>query len=330
MNSLIKLSLYISKWLLISVLAMNTTMAADLDYPTRPIKLIIGLAPGGGMDFLGRLLAIPISDQLKQPVVVDNRPGAGGAIATAEIIKSAPDGYVVSLANIGQLAISDQVAEQPIGDIPNKVSAIGLVGVSPLVLFVPTSLGINTLEKYLEYARANPGKLSYGSGGIGQLSHLAFEQLKAETKVQIEHVPYKGGSPALNDLVAGRLDGMLDVVGVGMPFVKAGKLKILAISSEERSPGYPLIPTFKEAGAPNYVVLGWQGLIAPAGTSPSVVTRLNQVLRKTLESKVIQDAMAVQGYFARPSSPEQFSALVKSDTARWGALMKTLKIDSKK
>jgi tripartite-type tricarboxylate transporter receptor subunit TctC len=238
------------------------------------------------------------------------------------------DGYTIGLGNVGQFSVLEHISKQPIVDLPNKLSPIGQVGYAPLALFVPATLNVNSTAEYLNLLKSQPNTLSYASGGNGQITHLAFEMLKSEAQVKIQHVPYKGSGPALIDLMAGRVVGMIDALGAGMPHVKSGKLKVLALTAADRAPEFQTIPTFREAGLKNYVVTGWQGMVAPLNTPAAVVQRLNRALNETLNKKEIRDKMIGLGYYPTPTTPDQFGVFMKAESVRWGALCKELKIES--
>ena len=302
--------------------------AVAQDFPNKPIRMVVGFPPGGGIDQLARVLAEGMSSQLGQNIIVDNKPGAGTAIASAEIIRAPNDGYTIGLGNVGQFSVLEHISKQPIVDLPNKLTPIGQVGYAPLALFVPATLNVNSTSEYLNLLKSQPNTLSYASGGNGQITHLAFEMLKSEAQVKIQHIPYKGSGPALIDLMAGRVVGMIDALGAGMPHVKSGKLKVLALTAADRAPEFQTIPTFKEAGLKNYVVTGWQGMVAPLNTPTAVVQKLNRALNETLNKKEIREKMIGLGYYPTPTSPDQFGVFMKAESVRWGALCKELKIES--
>jgi len=302
--------------------------AVAQDFPNKPIRMVVGFPPGGGIDQLARILAEGMSSHLGQNIVVDNKPGAGTAIASAEIMRAPNDGYTIGLGNVGQFSVLEHISKQPIVDLPNKLSPIGQVGYAPLALFVPATLNVNSTVEYLNLLKSQPNALSYASGGNGQITHLAFEMLKSEAQVKIQHIPYKGSGPALIDLMAGRVVGMIDALGTGMPHVKSGKLKVLALTAADRAPEFQTIPTFREAGLKNYVVTGWQGMVAPLNTPAAVVQRLNRALNETLNKKEIRDKMIGLGYYPTPTTPDQFGVFMKAESVRWGALCKELKIES--
>jgi tripartite-type tricarboxylate transporter receptor subunit TctC len=312
--------------LMVSVIHGQHAVAQD--FPNKPIRMVVGFPPGGGIDQLARLLAEGMSSQLGQNIIVDNKPGAGTAIASAEIMRATNDGYTIGLGNVGQFSVLEHISKQPIVDLPSKLAPIGQVGYAPLALFVPATLSVNSVTDYLNLLKSQPNTLSYGSGGNGQITHLAFEMLKSETQVKIQHIPYKGSGPALIDLMAGRVVGMIDALGAGMPHVKSGKLKVLALTAAERVPEFQSIPTFKESGLKNYVVTGWQGMVAPLGTPSAVLQKLNRSLNETLNKKEIREKMIGLGYYPTPTSAEQFGSFMKAESLRWGALCKELKIET--
>jgi tripartite-type tricarboxylate transporter receptor subunit TctC len=312
--------------LLSSVILGNPVLAQD--FPNKPIRMVVGFPPGGGIDQLARVLAEGMSSQLGQNIIVDNKPGAGAAIASAEIMRAPNDGYTIGLGNVGQFSVLEHISKQPIIDLPNKLTPIGQVGYAPLALFVPATLNANSTADYLNLLKTQPNVFSYGSGGNGQITHLAFEMLKSEAQVKIQHIPYKGSGPALIDLMAGRVVGMIDALGAGMPHVKSGKLKVLALTAAERAPEFQTISTFKEAGLKNYVVTGWQGMVAPLGTPTPVLQKLNRALNETLNKKEIREKMIVLGYYPTPTTSQEFGVFMKAESVRWGALCKELNIES--
>lgn len=319
-----KLGIYLV--FLCSAILGNPVVAQE--FPNKPIRMVVGFPPGGGIDQLARVLAEGMSSQLGQNIVVDNKPGAGTAIASAEIMRAPNDGYTIGLGNVGQFSVLEHISKQPIVDLPNKLTPIGQVGYAPLALFVPATLNVNSTSEYLNLLRSQPDALSYASGGNGQITHLAFEMLKSEAQVKIQHIPYKGSGPALIDLMAGRVVGMIDALGAGMPHVKSGKLKVLALTAADRAPEFQTIPTFKEAGLKNYVVTGWQGMVAPLNTPTAVVQKLNRALNETLNKKEIREKMIGLGYYPTPTTPDQFGVFMKAESVRWGALCKELKIEA--
>ena len=313
---------------LVSALVILALPVGAQEFPNKPIRMVIGFPPGGGIDQLARVLAEGMSSQLGQNILVDNKPGAGTAIASTEVMRATNDGYTIGLGNVGQFSVLEHISKQPIVDLPGKLAPIGQVGYAPLALFVPATLNVNSVTEYLNLLKSQPNVFSYGSGGNGQITHLAFEMLKSEAQIKIQHIPYKGSGPALIDLIAGRVVGMIDALGSGMPHVKSGKLKVLALTAAERAPEFQTLPTFKESGLKNYVVTGWQGMVAPLGTPTAVIQKLNQALNNTLNKKEIREKMISLGYYPTPTSAEQFGTFMRTESLRWGDLCRGLKIEA--
>lgn len=313
--------------LLATLSSLTGTSGSAQDLPVKSIRLVSGFPPGGGVDAVARIVAQGLSHQLGQPVVIDIRTGAGGAIALAELQKAAPDGYTFGYGNVGQLAILEHISKQQKVDVLKSIVGVGYVAHAPIALFVPASLGVNSLVEYLNLLKNNPDKYSYGSGGNGQIGHLAFEMLKSKTNVKIQHIPYKGVGLAWTDLIAGRLVGVMDVLGGGMPHVKSGRLQVLALAVSERVSDFSNIPTFKELGIADYEVSGWQGMVAPVNTPPLLLQRMNQALSQVLSTKDIRERLITLGYYPQIMTSVQFSQFMQNESARWGALCRELKIE---
>ncbi|MDD1633708.1 MAG: tripartite tricarboxylate transporter substrate binding protein, partial [Methylococcaceae bacterium] len=272
-------------------------------YPNRPIRFIFPFPPGGPTDILGRLIGQRLAERLGQPVVPENKPGAGANIGLEIGAKAKPDGYTITLAS-PSLAISPTLYKKLNYDSVKDFAPIALVAEIPNVLLVPSSSPIKTLKELIAYAKANPGKLNFGSGGIGTSNHLASELLKTLAKINIVHVPYKGSNQAM----IGMMGGEVGMVVVGIPpsqgHIKAGKVRALAVLSEARLPAFPGIPTAKEAGIDNFEVTTWYGILAPAGTPREIITRLNAELTKIVASADIKEKMQAAGFEPMTSSPE--------------------------
>ena len=294
-------------------------------YPNRPIRFIFPFPPGGPTDILGRLIGQRLAERLGQPVVPENKPGAGANIGLEIGAKAKPDGYTITLAS-PSLAISPTLYKKLNYDSVKDFAPIALVAEIPNVLLVPSSSPIKNLKELIAYAKANPGKLNFGSGGIGTSNHLASELLKTLAKVNIVHVPYKGSNQAL----IGMMGGEVGMVVVGIPpsqgQIKAGKVRALAVLSEERLPAFPGIPTAKEAGIDNFEVTTWYGILAPAGTPREIITRLNAELTKIVASADIKEKMQAAGFEPMTSSPEKFAEFVKTEIVRWGNVIKDANI----
>ena len=295
--------------------------AAAQDWPTKPIRLLLGFPPGGGADLLARLMADKLSVGLGQPVVVENRPGQGGAIATEMGAKATPDGYTLLMANIGTLTLNPAIyANYPI-DPKRDIAPISRLVTYAFVIFVPSDLPAKTLPEFVAMAKARPGELNYGSSGNGGVTHIAAELFKRAAGVDIVHVPYKGSGPAMTDVAAGRLQLQIDLLAVGDPFMQSGKVRALASTSAQRSPLAPHLPTAQELGIP-YTWTGWQAIVAPAGTPRPIIDRLNQEVRKALADPDLVRKLNAQGNDAAPSSPEELAALIASDGDRMGKLIR--------
>ena len=294
-------------------------------YPTKPIKLVVTFAAGGGADFVARVVAAKLSESLGQQVVVENRAGAGGAIGADFVAKSAPDGYTLLLGAAGTLTILPNLQSVTFDSVKD-FEPIGLLGSSPFVLAVSPTVSANSVAELTALAKPNPGKLNFGSSGNGGAPHLAGELYKSMTGIDIVHVPYKGLAPAITDVLGGQLQILFADVGLIAPHLKAGKIKALAVTGKERSSVLPELPTMIEAGVPGYQAGTWYGILAPAGTPSAIVARLNAELLKIIAMPEIKTQFAVQGIEPVGGRPDQFGTLIRDDTARWGKLIKDAKI----
>jgi tripartite-type tricarboxylate transporter receptor subunit TctC len=290
-------------------------------YPTRPIRLIVPFPPGGGNDIVGRIVALRLSEALGQQVVVDNRGGAGGTIGTDITAKAPADGHTMLINNIS-LAVNHTLMPKLPYDTLRDLAPVTLIGRQANVVVVHPGVPAKTVSELLALARTRPGKLNYGSGGIGTASHLATEYLKLETRTDMVHVPYKGLGPALTDLVAGRLQIIISTMASALPNAKAGKLRPLAVTTVKRSSFFPEVPTMDEAGVKGYEFSTWYGVLVPADTPRHIVNVLNSAAAKSLQSEAVQAQFAAQGLEATPSTPGQFGAYLKSEVEKWGRVVK--------
>jgi tripartite-type tricarboxylate transporter receptor subunit TctC len=290
-------------------------------YPSRPVRFILPFPPGGPTDILGRLVGQKLAERLGQPVVPENKPGAGANIGLEIGAKARPDGYTITLAS-PSLSISPTLYKKLNYDSVKDFAPIGLVAEIPNVLLVRPDLPIKSLKDLIEYAKANPGKLNFGSGGIGTSNHLASELFKTLAKVSIVHIPYKGSNQAMIAMMGGEV-GM---VVIGLPpsqaQIQAGKVRALAVLSEQRLPSFPNIPTSKEAGMDNFEVTTWYGLLAPAGTPRDIVARLNAEWVKIAAMPDTREKMQSAGFEPMSSTPEQFGEFVKTEIVRWGKVIR--------
>jgi tripartite-type tricarboxylate transporter receptor subunit TctC len=295
---------------------------AEDKYPSKPITLICPYAPGGNADLRSRQIGKFISDALGQPVLVDNKAGAGGNIGTGMIAQAKPDGYTIGMGNFAPLAVNPSMFEKLSFDPARDLTPICLIEKGPLVLMVRPDSKFKSVKDIITFAKANPGKLTFASGGLGGSHHLSGELFKQIAGIDMTHVPYKGGSLATVDLLGGQVDMMFEQMYSAAPNLRSGKLRPLAITSKVRSPLFPDIPTMQEAGVPGFEVQNWQGLIGPAHLPPALVKLLNETCNKALADPMIRKQMLEQGNEIGGGTPEQFAAFAKSEEARWGKVVK--------
>jgi tripartite-type tricarboxylate transporter receptor subunit TctC len=291
-------------------------------WPTKPIRLVVPYPPGGSADILARSIGQKLSDGLGQQVVVENRPGAGTAIGAEAVAKAAPDGYTILLGTVSSHAINPALTPGLKYDPVKDFAPVSLVASIPFALIVHPSLPATSVKELIALAKAKPGSLNFSSAGSGTSNHLAGELFKSMTGTFMVHIPYKGSAPALNDLIAGQVQLMFDLVLTTAPHVKSGAVRALAVTGRERSSALPGVPTVAESGVPGYEVSAWFGFFAPAGTPPAVVNALNAETVKTLRLPDLRERLASQGADAVTNSPEQFSALVREELAKWTRVVK--------
>ena len=295
-------------------------------YPSRPIRFIVPFAAGAGvLDIMARLVGQHLGQSLGQQAIIDNRPGAGGNVGAEVAAKAAPDGYTMLMGAVALVVSPYLYARLPFDPLTD-LAPVTQVNSAPLMLVVHPSLPVNSVAELIAYAKARPGALNYGSGGVGATPFLATELFKSMAGIDVVHVPYKGGAPALADLVAGQLSFMIENVPGTLPFVKDGKLRALAITSRQRLALVPELPTMEEAGVPGYEMIGWNGIFVPKATPPEIVARLNAELVKVLRSTEVGEQLARLGAVPVGDTPEQFGAFVKAESARWGKIIKDLGI----
>ena len=294
-------------------------------YPDKPIKMMIGYAPGSSTDIVGRMIANDLSLALKQPVIVENRGGAAGSLAADAVAKSAPDGYTILFAQNG-LAIN--VAANPKLPFNGQKDLLPVVGVAatPHILIVNNNSKAKNVADLIAMLKADPGKLSFGSSGIGNSDHMAGELFLATTGLQAIHIPYKGGSPAATDLVGGQIDFYFAGMPVGLPLYKGDKAHALAVTSKTRFSGAPELPTVQEAGVKGYEMALWQGVFVPAGTPTAIVQMLNTTVLKILETPEMKERFVKAGVQIAPMNTQQFTDLYNSDIARWKVVIEKAKI----
>ena len=311
----------------VTACAQSPSASSGQPYPSRPLRLIVPFPPGGSTDILSRALSQKLSENLAQPVVVDNRPGAGGSIGSEAAAKAVPDGYTLLMGQLGPLAVSPAIYRNLPYDPVKSFAPISLMAIVPSVLVVNTSLPFSSAAEVIAYAKANPGKLTYGSAGTGSTSHLTTEYFKLATGTDILHIPYKGVGPMLTDLISGQLAMGINGAPAVMPHVNSGRLRALAVSSLTRLPSLPNIPTLDESGVKGFEANGWYGIVAPAGTPREIVLRLNAEIRRIVATPELRARLDAEGAIPAADSPEAFAAFIASEIARWGAVLKRAGIE---
>ena len=299
---------------------------AQSNYPNKPINFIVPYGAGGGADSRSRQIALKMSVILKQPIIVDNKPGAGGNIGTEFISRAAPDGYTIGMGNFAPMAVNKTLFGNLRYDPETDITPIVLIEKGPLVLVVNPSSPYKTVQDIVAAAKAKPGTLTFSSGGIGGSHHLSAELFEQNADIEMIHVPYKSGSAGLTDLMAGNVTMMFDQMYSAMPSIKADKIRAIAITSKKRSPLLPNIPSFSEIGYPKVEVLNWQGLIAPKGTPKAIIDQLNAAANEALKDPALRELMLSQGNEVGGGTPADFAALVKAESAKWSAVVKTANI----
>ena len=314
---------------MVALLATPVGAAVAQSYPTKPIKLVAPSAPGDAPDVIARMVADKLSVVLGQQVIVDNRPGAGGVVGSEFVAKAPPDGYTLIMGNAGSHGINAAVYSKLPYDIQRDFAPVSQVAVAPNIFVVNPDIPAKTIQEFIAYAKTKPGQLGYASGGNGSSSHMSMELFKSMTGVDLIHVPYKGSSPALTDVVSGQ-DAVMSVnMPPAVPLVKAGKLRALAVTTRTRSPLMPEIPTVAESGLAGYETVAWFGVLAPAGTPRDIVNRLSAEIANIARSPEMRERLASLGAEPVGSTPEEFAAIIARDIAKWTALAKSvgIKID---
>ena len=290
--------------------------AAAQSYPTRPLRLVVPFAPGGATDIVARLIGEQLGRQLGQPVVVENRPGAGGITGSDLVAKAAADGYTLVVSNIAAHGAGPAITRNMPYDPDRDFTHIALIGTIANALVVNPNLPVRSLAEFLDHARRNPG-LFYGSGGRGTSAHLSGELLKAMTGVEITHVPYRGAAPAMADLIGGQIPAVFDAIGSIAAAVRAGQLRMLAVTSPQRSPAMPDVPTIAEAGVPGYEATSWFGISGPAGLPPAVADRLSSELRVAMQQPDVARRLEDLGFVRRDYAPAEYQAFVRAELTKW-------------
>ena len=290
-------------------------------WPNKPIKFVVGFAPGGATDVVGRLMAKKIGDALGQPIVIENRAGGSSNIGAELVARAAPDGYTFYVCAITS-AINVSLFPKLPFDFAKDFEPVALFANVPNILVVHPSVPAKTVKELIDYARAQPGKLSYASSGAGTSIHLSAELFKMLAKVDMVHIPYKGSGPAMTDMIGGQVQVMFDNMPSALPHVKAGKLRALAVTSAQRSPSAPDVPTMNETGVAGFDVQSWFGLVAPKGTPKEIITRVNAEAVKALGTADIKERFLDLGAVPGPMSPEAFGEYIRAEIIRWGEVVK--------
>ena len=306
-----------------SILVLASGASDAQTYPTRPIRIIVPFPPGAGTDIVARAMAYALHEALKQTIVVDNRPGAGGTIAGELVARATPDGYTLMLGNVSTLAIARALYPKLPYDPLRDLAPVTLITTSENVLVVHPSVPVSSVKELIAHAKANPRKLNYGSSGSGTTSHLGGEMFEWMAGVSMTHVPYKGSAPMLTDLLAGQLQLAFSSVPTALPHIKSGRLRPLAVTLRSRSPILPDLPTVQEAaGLKGFEISLWQGLVAPAGTPAPVIARLQQEIAASLKTPDLRSKLTAQALNPVGSSPEDFARYIRDEIEKWTRVVK--------
>jgi len=310
----------------IAVLAIGcaATPAPAQTYPDRPIKIIVPTPAGGPVDVVARLAAGYLSPAIGQGVVIDNRPGAGNTIGSKEAAHADPDGYTLLYSSASGLVLAPMLQKNVGYDALTSYDPIALVAASSNILVVHPSMPVNSVQDLVAYARENPGKVNFSSGGVGVLPHLIGEMFRSRAGIDIVHVPYRGGGPSINDVVAGQIHMTFEGTSVLLPLIQAGKLKALAVTGAKRVDELPNVPTMVESGYPGFVSISWTGLLAPAGTPREVIATLNTHINEALQSPEFNAALKKLSSQPLGGSPQDFTELIKADIAKWQPIVQSL------
>ena len=308
--------------LTIAAVLLGIATLAQAAFPDKPIKIIVGFPPGGPLDTHARLLLDQLQKHLGQPVIIDYKPGAGGSIGANEVIKSPADGYTLLMANTGTMVINPFVYTKNIYQTLRDFTPIARTAQQPLALVVNNDVPVKSFAEFVAYAKKNPGKVNYGSAGNGGISHLVPEMLQDATGIQMVHVPYKGTAPAFTDLLGGQVQFMAESIPQVSQYLKAGKVRALAMTGKERNSAIPDVPTMAESGVKDFEVVGFYGVLAPAKLPADVTAKLTDAFRKTLANEEVRTRMVTQGADPAFLDSAQFAAFLKTETERWSAAVK--------
>ena len=313
-------------WAAAAVVGIAWPAHSQPTYPSRPIKIIAPVQPGGGVDLVARTVADRLSPVLGQPIVVENQSGGGGIVGSMATARALPDGYTLMVGYVGTHGTNPAVRKLPY-DALKDFTAIAMVGGTPNVLVVPSALPVTDLAQFVRYVKAHPGKLSYGSSGPGTLTHLGMEQFKLAADLDLVHVPYRGIAPAFVDILGGQTQAMLPGLAAALPHIKAGKVRALAVTGRKRHPLLPDVPTFEELGYKGFDGVQWYGIVGPANLPPPIVKRLNEEINRLLETPDLRERLSSEALEPMPMSPEQFTQYIREDIVRWTQLAKERHIE---
>ena len=294
--------------------------------PARPVRLIVPFTPGGTTDILARALGPKLAQALGQAVLVDNKPGAGGAIGAGEAAKGAPDGSTLLMGHIGTLAVNVSLYPQLTYDPQKSFAPVAWVARVPNVLVVKAAGSLRSLKDLVDRAKADPGKMNYSSGGNGSAAHITFEYLKLRTGIAVSHIPYRGTAPSVTDLLGGQVDATFTGAPAVLPHIKSGRLRALAVSSPTRLAALPDVPTVAEPGYPDFEADQWYGVVAPAGMPAALIARLNTIINEALQSTEVAQQLAAEGAIPTPTTPQAFADLIAREIPRWREVIRAGKV----
>jgi tripartite-type tricarboxylate transporter receptor subunit TctC len=308
-------------WIAVVFVVLSVSVNAQT-YPTRPIRLIVPFAPGGSADLVARLVGHEMSLSWRQQVVVENKPGASGMIGNEFVARSASDGYTLTIGTLGPFAVNQTLFEKVPYDNLRDFAPITLTGISSHILVAHPSIPARNVSELMALAKAKPGQLTFASSGAGNATHLTFELFKARAGIDIVHVPYKGGGPAMADLVGGQVAFSFASMASAVPFVQSGRLRPIAVSGGQRSALFPDVPTVAESALPGFASEDWQGILAPAKTPPEVITKLNGEIARILALPEVKTKLTAAGFDPKPSTPQWFADFIQAETLKWAKLLK--------
>ena len=309
-----------------AVSLLGASAATADNYPSKPIRIVAPSTPGDAPDVIARLVAERLSSAVGQQVFVENHPGAGGVVGSDIVAKAAPDGYTLIIGNAGSHGINASVYSKLPYDIQRDFAPVSQIAIAPNIMVVNPELPVKNVKEFIAYAKARPGALNYASGGNGSSAHMSMELFKSMAGIDLLHVPYKGSSPALTDVITGQVSAMIVNMPPAVPFVKAGKLRALAVTTRSRSPLLPEVPTVAESGLPGYETVAWFGILAPAATPKDIINRLSEEIAKIARSPAMRERLTSLGAEAVGGTPEEFAAVIARYIAKWTPLAKSVGI----